>query len=226
MITKRATDLRRLNVLLRLSGVNVATLNAGEWAALLDDLYFAEFGTKGRVFKQDDFHFSMTRRGVGAAQRELRTKLPILLRLKGTDPAPFFDLQQHQLYMAWGPDGFATKFRCDDGPTVIYLTLVHLLERARVRQHEMLTCANPHCQAVFVPLRKPHAGQPSFCFKKCENRIAASRYRKKHKPKLRQREQARSQQRYAVKVHKQTPGAKIGKGRKPSAQKGVRHVKK
>ena len=211
MITLRENDIRRLNHILQLAGANVDALADSEWNGLLDDLYFAVFGEKGRVFRQDMFHFAATRAGVKATQQGLRAQLPILQHLKGEDPAPRFKLSAQTLYLATAKGGFTCRYLCEDCPTMIYSTLAYLLERSKVTQTEILSCANPRCEAFFVPLRKPHAGQRSFCSQRCRNLFAARAYRMKQAGQLREKEGERSRRRYDEKVHARLPGAKIAR---------------
>ncbi len=219
MITRRADDMRRLNAILKLTGagLDVAALNDTQWNALLDDLYFAVFGEKGRVFRQDTFHWAATRAGVRAAQEGLRMQLPVLQRHKREDPAPEFMLSAQRLYVAAGKDGFASKYLCDDCPTMFYSTLAYLLERSRIAQRNILTCANERCGAFFVPLRKPHRRHKrGFCSQRCGSLIAAREYRKKKADELRPKERRRSHKRYEDRIQKQLPKAKIDRRpRKP-----------
>ncbi len=189
--------------------MDVGALADGGWNALLGDLYFAVFGEERRVFKQDAFHFAATRAGIRDAQGGLRIQLPVLQRGKGEEPAPMFQLSAYWLYVAAGKDGFVSRPAFTDGPTMIYFTLAYLLEQSRVTQRDILTCANDRCCAFFVPLRRPHAGQKSFCSPRCGNLIAAREYREKKAEELRSREKERSRKRYEEKTHKQHPGARI-----------------
>lgn len=220
MITRRADDIRRLNAILRLPGINVGALGADKWNALLDDLYFAVFGEKDRRerlekavkagFDQDVFHSAANQGGVRAAQEGLRAQLPILQRVKGEDSAPHFILSEQRLYVAAGKDGFASRYLCDDCPTMVYSTLAYLLERSKVIQRDILTCANERCGAFFVPLRKPHAGKKrAFCSQRCGNLITAREYRKRKADELRPKERRRSRKRYGDRIQKQLPKAKI-----------------
>lgn len=229
MMTLRAHDLRRLNVILRLPWVDVATLNDGQWGTFLDDLYFAVFGERGRVeklkraveagFDQDIFHIAATRAGVRAAQEGLRAQLPVLQRVKGGDPAPYFVLSEQRLYVAAGKDGFASRYLCKDCPTMIYSTLAYLLERSGVTQRDILTCSNDRCGAFFVPLRKPHAGQRSFCSQKCGSLIAAREYRRRRAGELPGKERERSRKRYEERVQRRFPARKIKISRRPRKPK-------
>ncbi|MDA2911409.1 CGNR zinc finger domain-containing protein [Nitrospiraceae bacterium AH_259_D15_M11_P09] len=224
MTRNRAHDLQRLNILLRLAKVDVESLDENRWNALLDELYLAVFGVGGRSvklnkaimagFDQDAFHTAMTREGVRAAQEGLRATLPILQRMKGQDPAPSFQLKPQRLFLAHGENGFAVAFLCLDGPTMIYTTLAHVLERSGVRQSEIRTCANERCGASHVPLRTPHAGRPSFCSQRCGNLLAARAYRMKRARQLRKKERERSRRRYEEKVHAVLPGTKIARHRR------------
>ena len=202
MITLRANDIRRLNVILRLPSVKVDALDEAGWNRLLDDLYFSVFGEKTRVFRQDAFHWGVTKPGVRAAQEGLRAQLPTLRRLKLKDPAPEFKLSAQTLYIAAGNDGFLSKYLCDDCPTMVYSTLAYLLERSKVRQRDIRTCANDRCETVFIPLRRPHKRQKSYCSQKCGGLIAARKYRRNHATELRAKETDRKHQRY-VKAEQQ-----------------------
>ena len=224
MITKRAHDIRRLNILLRLPVVNVAALNNDAWNLLLDDLYFAVFGERGRRerlkkavesgFDSDLFHNAMDRAGLRDAQEGLRARLPILQRHKAKDSIPPFELSRQWMYIAAGKEGFESRYASGDCPTTIYSTLAYLLERSKVTQRDILNCANPRCEAFFVSLRKPHARQRSFCSQRCGSLIAARNYRSKKGKMLKAKEKERSRRRYEEKVHAVLPGTKIARHRR------------
>ncbi len=212
MMTLREKDLRRLNVLLRLPGRQVDGLSEAEWNALLDDLYFAVLGETGRVFKDDAFHSAARPELVRVAQEGLHAQLPVLQRIKGKDPAPSFKLKAQTLYIGASEEGFASMYLCDDGVTMIYSTLAYLLERSKVTQRDILSCANPRCEAFFVPLRKPHAGQRNFCSQRCGSLNAARDYRSKKGKMLKAKEKERSRKRYQARIEKGLPGARIKRG--------------
>jgi hypothetical protein len=205
MTKARTAGIRRLNILLKLPGVNVFPLNEREWNALLDDLYFAVYGRTGREFKQDTFHFAMTKQGIDRAQSVLRDRLPLLMRkMEGTDSAIQLELEKQWVLIATGPNGkYHRAYASADGPTLIYSTLTNCLIDLQLTCRNLLTCANPACQAVFVPLRKPHAGKPSYCGTRCAQLIAQQNYRKRNTTKLRSSERKRNTKRYVDKMHRQ-----------------------
>ena len=221
MITKRANDIRRLNEILRLPGVNLGALNDDAWNALLDGIYFAVFGQRGRRerlkkavesgFDSDLFHNTMDRAGLRDAQVGLQVRLPILRRHKAKDSIPPFELKGQWMYIAAGKEGFEIAYASGDCPTTIYSTLVALLLRSKVTQRDILNCANPRCGAFFVSLRKPHAGQRNFCSQRCGSLIAARDYRSKKGKMLKAKEKERSRKRYEARRQKQLPGQRLKK---------------
>ena len=211
MIQGRANDIRRLNVILKLPAIDVEALNEDKWNAFLDDLYFAVFGEKDRVVKENVFHSALTKKGVRAAQEGLRAQLPVLQRHRGEDLAPRFELSKQSLYIAYGRDGFVSKFSSTDCPTMIYTMLAYLLEKSKITQSDILTCANYRCEAHFVPLRKPHEGKRSFCSSQCANLVSAGDYRERNKDKLQPKERGRSQERHENRIRELHPKAKIRK---------------
>jgi len=210
MTLDRKTQIQMLNILLKLPGLDVFPLDERGWNALLDKLYFAVYGETGREFKQDTFHFAMTRAGIARAQGVLRDLLPQLVRpMKGTDPSIKLELEKQWLLIATDQDGrYHRRYAAADGPTLITLSIMERVLDLRLTCRDFLRCSNPTCGAMFIPRRKPHAGRPPFCGKLCAGKIAAQNFRRKHKKKLRKVEQKRSRKRYEDKVS-QIPGAKI-----------------
>jgi hypothetical protein len=114
-------------------------------------------------------------------------------------PAPWFPLSEQRLYIMLDDDGFYHRYlphreRSHDGSgsnrdfaTMVYSMLAYLLERTKVKPQDILTCANPQCGVCFVPLRRPHAGQRSFCSMKCGALVASQNYRRRHKADLNER---------------------------------------
>lgn len=213
MITLRAEDLRRLNVILRLPSIDLdRTSKEKKWDVLLEDLCFSVFGVK-RVPPQDAFYVAARPEGIRIAQDVLRTFLPFLQRVPDPkEPLPWLSLCEQRLYIAPRKDGFSTGYipEVSGGDrrfaTLIYSTLAHLLERSRVHPRDILTCANPQCGACFVPLRRPHAGQKNFCSSRCANLISAREYRQRKADELRAKDRRRNPARYDKKVRKETPG--------------------
>ncbi len=211
MTINRKAQIQRLNILLHLPNVDVVTLDERGWNALLDKLYFAVHGQRGREFRQDTFHFAMTKSGIVQAQAVLRDRLPLLVRQMGrNDPSIQLELGKHWVLIATDPDGkYHRRYASADGPTLILLTLMECLFDRVMNCRDFRICANSECAAFHVPLRKPHAGKPSYCGKLCSGKIAARRFRKENKAKLRKTELKRNRKRYDEKLAKQLPGAKI-----------------
>lgn len=210
-------DIERLNYLLKLPSRKLLTLTDEQWASLFDGLHVALFGEGRQRGKSDDFHFAISldkypRSQISQAQLLIREFLSVCR--KGGEVV--FQLERHRFYVAPKATTFGTAYRCEDVKTMIYLALFDLLRTMQIAPRDFLVCAAPDCGASFVPLRKPHRGQRTFCSVRCQNRILAKESRQGSDKEARRRERERGRRRYEARVRKQLPGAKIqrraGKG--------------
>ena len=203
---------RRLNILLRFAHDDLALLTNGAWQDLIDQLYFALLGEARDRHRKTRFDETVNRPSVREAQLGLmRAVDPNDIRTDSVD----FELAKQTLTIFESEEsGFDAQFDSDHFPTNVYMTFMHLLKASKVRRSDFRLCANDKCGYPFVPLRKPREGEKSFCSKKCRNRVAAIEYRKAHTEEVRAKERIRSEKRYAAKVAKKYPKAKVKKKKK------------
>jgi hypothetical protein len=210
MINLQANRIRRLNVLLGLVKKDIGGLGGAEWRALLDDVYFAVLGKRGGDPKQEtSFHAMTTRQTLRVAQEGLRAWVPLLGKERNVPLC--FQLEKQALYIHTDDKGFFSRRNSEDCPTMIYEMLAYLLELSQVRPADLLTCANEKCESIFVPLRKPHEGQKSYCSPKCSNLAAARAYRIRQGNDSLEKEKERSHRRYVKKKLAKYPKARIGR---------------
>jgi hypothetical protein len=215
MMTLKANEIKRLNVLLKLPRVNVISLGKPAWKKFLDDLYFAVFG-EGRIAGNNYFHTAATRDRVRAALEGLHGHLQTLIKptwfpATPNDLLPDFLLAAQEMYIIPDKEGFYVRYATKDFPTMVYQALGYLLEKSKIKKEDILVCANDGCKSLFIPLRKPHKGKQSFCSQECGNLIAARKWRRNKAEELRVKEKERSRRRYEKKVHLKHPTAPVGR---------------
>lgn len=183
------------------------SLDDAGWSALLDDLAFAVFDQDSRMVRDDVFHHAASLASVRTVQHGLRGFVQGLYpeqqdaqgeRDESEIPppgAPSLPLGPQEVFLRVDPDGhFRSSFVAtgfDDGSalaTMVYMAFAYLIERANVRAGDFAMCDNPRCRMVFLPLRRPHAGKPTYCSVKCGNLVAASRYRESQREKIRKKD--------------------------------------
>lgn len=210
----RKDSLRRLNLLLKLTGLKLQEMGDEEWEVLFDELHEAIFGSRRKRGQSDDYHYALAsdrspKSGVGQMQGKIRELVQAGSRGAGLVE---FQLERHRFLIAPKATKFGTAYRCEDLKTFLSLALFDLLRVTQVTPHDILTCSAPDCGAHFVPLRKPHPGQRPFCLKKrCGDRIRQREHRKRADQKASQRERQRGRDRYAARIRKRLPNAKIQK---------------
>jgi hypothetical protein len=127
-----------------------------------------------------------------------------------------FALAPHTVYIAWDAKQFAHRYRYDDGPSMLYAVFVRLLDRSSIRPTDFRVCSAPGRQTVYVPLRKPHKGQPLFCDPRHAKTNASKKYRQGKQEQLRQAEQTRNRHRHRKRIEQMLPGSRIAiKARRP-----------
>lgn len=179
MPQNKIANIQRLNVLLRLPKVAVDDLDAAGWEGLLDELYWALYGSKQRVKGVDTtFHLAATKEGVKRAQAGVESQL-YKLQKGSADEAASFPLNIQALYVFATKTGFAGKYFTNDLPSMVYEQLRFLLETPGVKQSDLLTCATD--ETVFVPLRKRAKHKPVFCSQKCASLASARAFRTRSK---------------------------------------------
>jgi len=176
MPESKISTTQRLNVLLRLPKIAVDELDAADWEKLLDELYWALFGSKQRVKGVDTtFHLAATKEGVKRAQAGIESQLYKLQKGKPDELAASFPLNIQALYISASKTGFVGKYFTNDLPSMVYEQLRFLLETPGLKQSDLLTCATD--QTVFVPLRKRAKNKPVFCSQKCASLASARAFR-------------------------------------------------
>ena len=169
---------RRLNALLRFAKVDPWKLTNGDWQTLLDDLYFALHSAK-RDPEDSTFNRAATREGVRDAYYGLKKQLE---EDDGQQSATLH-LAEQDLEIHYSNEiGFWYGFTSRDFPTMIYMTLAHLLHASDLRKSDIIRCS--HCESYFVPLRKPREDTPNYCSRKCANVVAARNFRASKKKKV------------------------------------------
>jgi hypothetical protein len=230
MTNNRKEAIQRINVILRLPRVDLAALEEEGWSDLLDDLYYAVFAKRDRTerlkrahsdgYDGDTFHYAMTRDMIRAAQEGLRGQLLNLRRGRADgEPMMEFALAAHTVYIAWDAKQFAYNYLHRDGPTMLYSTFAHLLDRSGIRPMDFRVCSEPGCQTVYIPLRKPHKGQPLYCDSRHAKNDAAKKYRLRKQGELLLSERARNRRRYRKRVEQMFPGSRLViKARRPPSK--------
>ena len=219
MIKSQAEYIRRLNVLLKLPRIDLRTVTDAGLQTILDDFYWAIFGTKNRRRDDDTFHAATTpaRPAIARAQDGLSRELTSLRH--DTEPLEL-ELAPQTLCIAANDQGFSPRYVSKDFPTMVYSMLAYLLERSHVGRSDLLTCANVRCLTVFVPVRRRSETAKTFCSPKCANLIAARHYRERKAEELKLSERERNHEKYVKRVHKKHPNAPIG--RRPRTPKKLK----
>jgi hypothetical protein len=180
---------RRLNVLLRFARVDPWKLNNGAFEKLRDEMFFAVFGDPTQpVPWSEGLTKRVTRGALGEAQRGLHRALEQLLgepTAGRTTTVAELKLAESVLrictiptaHMNLVPVGFLPVFDSDHFPTYVYHTFGELLQASRVKASDFLHCSL--CSTLFIPLRKPRKGTPTYCSPKCAGVVASRNFRKR-----------------------------------------------
>src|SRR5262245_38485898 len=146
MLTRNADLIRRLNILLGLTGyqVEIAGMAEPTWNTLRDGLYWAILADKGPIPKGTVFEAAATRQGVRAAQEGLRGQLyhlrhavPVRGRLL-LENYPSFELAKQRAYLLVDDNGFFPRLVSEDFPTMAYNTLSFLMRELRLKPSDFL----------------------------------------------------------------------------------------
>lgn len=200
--------IKRLNVLLHFAHEDLGVLTNGDWENLLDRLYVALLDAKRDRNPKMMFNRIATRESVREAQKGLDR----IIRLDPTGGTVDLELARQELTLGVNEDGrFFGTFASEHFGTNVYMAFWHLLEASLLNRSDFKTCANDKCGYPFIPLRKPRDDERAYCSTKCRNRVAAIEYRKAKGDQLKEKERLRSEKRYAAKVAKKFPKAKVKK---------------
>jgi hypothetical protein len=176
MTFSNRNDRLRLNILLRLAYTDLLGIPDDEaWEALFDELHFAIFGENRTRGRSDDYHFSLSRAGIGLAQASIKA---VLESLRTNHPAPI-SVGEHTVYFVPTESGTITRYRCKDIQTYITMAMTDLLRSVTVK--DLYICSDQECRTVFVPRRKPHNGVSPYCCPRHENRNTQRKLRHERK---------------------------------------------
>ena len=152
----------------------------------------------------------MTKQGIERARSVLRDRLPRLMRpMRGTDPPDTVRLERQCLTRDRQEREIpSTSFKRRRTYVALFNLWRSCLIDLQLTCQDFLTCSNPACQTVFVPLKAACGGAPVLW----DTLLAIDRprnFRKRNAAKLLASERKRNRKRYDEKLAKQLPGAKI-----------------
>jgi hypothetical protein len=174
--------LKRLNVLLRFAHVDPWKLNNGALEKLLDEMYFAvghDPSSLGGQLARVIFDRGATRKALSEAQRGLDRALRRLLvkPTRGLGALFSFKLAGQKLLIIPTKEAFDFQFSTDHFPSEVYRAFADALKASGAKQADFLHCAQ--CDNLFIPLRKPRKGMPTYCSQGCAGIVASRNYRKR-----------------------------------------------
>ena len=169
----------RLNVLLRFARVDPWKLNDDALRTLVDEIYLALVGDPDRQdFSRWEFDAIATREALRETQHGLDRMLQHLLTpgkmsLRSSET---FKLRGQELTVcSIGNKFFWIIRKSTHLPSLVYTVFGELLKESGVKVSDFLHCS--HCGNLFVPLREPLKGTPSYCSPNCASVIASRNYR-------------------------------------------------
>jgi CGNR zinc finger len=188
--------IKRLNVLLQFAQLNLKEFSNGELESLRRDLVYAIYDRRNLTPADEPFM------KLGAIYETHNVLLGAILELKRHGSTTLRLSAQDVTFAAKQGGTFGHLFDPDDFHTAACGSLVYLLEKSEIVREQLLDCANPKCQKVFVPIRKPAKNKRAYCSTGCARLVAVQDYRKRKGAELKQKEQKRSKQRYRKKILK------------------------
>src|SRR5262249_11972169 len=173
--------LRRLNVLLRFARLDPWKLNDDALKTLLDEIYLTLAGDPDsqdlESFSRWEFDAIATREALSEAQRKLGGALPHLLA-PGELPlrsVQFKLIAEELTICSIANNYFWTILKSKHLPSLVYTTFAEVLHASGVKVSDFIHCS--HCKNLFVPLREPREGTPTYCSPECASVIASRNYR-------------------------------------------------
>jgi hypothetical protein len=177
---------RRLTALLRFARVDLGLLDNGALEKLKGEIYFAVMGEvsppEDQVFRPI-FDDSATREALSEAQRGLSRALQRLL-VTSTTAGPLtqferarFKLAGQELSIGFVKGAFVVRSHTDHFPSQVYKAFTDILKACGLKPGDFRTCS--HCETLFIPLRTPHKGMPTYCSQRCAGIVAARMFRKR-----------------------------------------------
>src|SRR5262249_52966282 len=149
----------------------------GALKELLDEMYLALVGDPDRQdlgsFSRWEFDAIATREALSETQRKLDHALQYLLA-PGELPlrsVQFKLIGQELTICSIANNYFWTILKSKHLPSLVYTVFAKLLDASGVKVSDFMHCS--HCNNLFVPLREPPKGTPSYCSPRCAGVIAS-----------------------------------------------------